>query len=71
MRNQSIKEWLVSVNPILARYAEAFIEYGYDDTSLLMGATRQDIEDAADELQLKRGHRRALLNAFSACQALQ
>jgi hypothetical protein len=36
-----------------------------------MGATWQDIEDAADELQLKRGHRQALLNAFSACQALQ
>jgi hypothetical protein len=63
---QPIAEWLVSVNPHLGRYAQAFIEYGYDDTDLLMEATEEDIEEAVDELEMKKGHRRAFLNALGA-----
>jgi hypothetical protein len=55
---------LISVNPVLGRYAAAFTDYGYDDTSLLMEATQEDLEDAMGELAIKKGHRRALLNAF-------
>jgi hypothetical protein len=66
---QPIENWLVSVNPVLGRYAAAFTDYGYDDTSLLVEATQQDIEDAMEELEMKKGHRRALLNAFEAFQS--
>jgi hypothetical protein len=65
-QQQPIKDWLISVNPVLGRYAAAFTEYGYDDTSLLMKATQEDLEDAMGELAIKKGHRRVLLNAFGA-----
>jgi hypothetical protein len=57
------------VNPVLGRYAVAFTDYGYDDTSLLMEATQEDLEDAMDELAIKKGHRRALFNAFRASRS--
>jgi hypothetical protein len=61
-----IREWLVSVNPHLEMYAAAFQEYGYNDTALLSEATQEDIQDAIEEIGIKKGHRRALLNAAAA-----
>jgi serine/threonine protein kinase len=63
-----IKQWLVSVSPLLETYAAAFTEYGYEDMSMLIDATTEDIESTVDELKMKRGHRRALLNAFAVLQ---
>jgi serine/threonine-protein kinase/endoribonuclease IRE1 len=67
--NMPIKEWLVSVSLHLACYAAAFKEYGYDDTALLVEATEEDIEEAVEALHMKKGHRRALMNALAALQS--
>jgi hypothetical protein len=66
-QQQPIKDWLILVNPVLGRCAAAFTECGaYDDTGLLMEATQEDLEDTMGELAIKKGQRRALLNAFGA-----
>ena len=64
-----IERWLASLSPHLAQYADAFHEYGYNDTGFLAGATEQDILDAIDECGVKKGHRRALLTAAAALRA--
>jgi hypothetical protein len=68
-----IREWLISicVNPLLERYVEAFKEYGYEDTTMLTEATERDIEDMVDELRVKKGHRRSILNAVAVLQDLE
>jgi hypothetical protein len=53
----------------LACYAAALKEYGYEDTDLLVEATEEDIEEAVEELNMKKGHRRALMNALAALQS--
>jgi hypothetical protein len=63
-----IKDWLISVNPLLERYAEAFEEYGFEDTSMLTEATETDIEACVDELRVKKGHRRTILRAVAVLQ---
>jgi hypothetical protein len=63
-----IRDWLISVNPLLNRYAEAFEEYGFEDTSMLTEATETDIEACVDELRVKKGHRRTILRAVAVLQ---
>jgi hypothetical protein len=67
--NMPIREWLVSVSPHLACYAAALKECGYDDTDLLLEATGGDIEEAVEELHMKKGHRRVLMNALATLQS--
>jgi hypothetical protein len=66
-----IREWLISVNPLLERYVEAFKEYGYEDTTMLTEATERDIEEMVDEIRVKKGHRRSILNAVAVLQDLE
>jgi ankyrin repeat protein len=67
--NMPISEWLVSVSRHLACYAAAFKEHGYDDTALLVEATEEDMEEAFEELHMKKGHRRVLMNALATLQS--
>jgi hypothetical protein len=61
-----ISQWLASVNPYLEQYAEALVNYGYEETSLLKGATTGDIEAVMEEVRMKKGHRRTFTNAAAA-----
>ena len=53
------------MKPNLEQYAEAFAEYGYEDTGVLEEATKEDIEEVMDEVNMKKGHRRLLVNAMA------
>ena len=59
--DESIGGWLTSFHPSLEQYAQGLVAYGYDDTSVLEAATEEDIEEAMDELQMKKPHRRLLV----------
>ena len=59
--HDALKEWLRECD--LEQYAEAFKEYGYEDTEVLEEATEEDIEEAVEELGVKKPHRRLLIKA--------
>jgi GTPase SAR1 family protein len=60
-----IHEWLSSVNVNLAKYADSFTGYGYDDTDLLKDAEEGELEEAFDELGVKaKPHRKRIMLAF-------
>ena len=63
-----IGQWLASVNPRLEQYAKGFEEYGYEDTSMLLVETEEDIGYAFEELGVKKGHQRTIRTAISALQ---
>jgi hypothetical protein len=64
-----IREWLASVNPLLEQYSEGFVEHGYENTSVLMEATEQGIEAAANVISIKMGHRQIFSNAVAALKS--
>ena len=60
-----IRAWLVSVNANLGKYAEAFAQYGYEDTDLLKDADADELAEAFDELGVRaKPHRKRILLAF-------
>jgi hypothetical protein len=58
-----MRTWLKSVNPILLTYADALVEYGYENTGALAAEEKADLEEAFVELKIKKPHRRLLLKA--------
>jgi TPR repeat protein len=59
-----ICDWLVSINPRMRCYADAFMDYGYEDASIVADAGRAALENAFEELQVKRPHQVILLKAL-------
>ena len=59
-----IRDWLVHVNPVLAVYAEALGEYGYENTHLLRDATDEDIAEALADIKMKKPHQRTAKKAI-------
>ena len=64
-----IRRWLSDTNANLAKYAEAFEDYGYEDVGVLEEATEEDIDEVMEEVQMKMGRRRLLVNAMAALRA--
>jgi hypothetical protein len=64
-----IEDWLIIVDPHLQSYAKAFAEYGFEDTDMLTGATKVDLEEAFEELKVKPFHRKLIKKAFLELQA--
>jgi hypothetical protein len=60
----STHDWLMSVNPHLDKYGPAFIEYGYEDVSLLLLAAEEELNEALDSMEAKKPHRKMILTAF-------
>jgi hypothetical protein len=60
----SIEDWLLSVNPNLTCYAAALAHYGFNDVSLLIEATEEDIKEALQAVGMKKPHERVFLNGF-------
>jgi len=48
---------------LFRRHSGAFRDYGYEDTCMLEAATQEDLDEVAEELGMKKGHRRLLFNA--------
>ena len=48
---------------LLERYAAAFEEYGYENTSVLWDATDDQLEEVAAAAKMKMGHRNLFLRA--------
>ena len=65
-----IREWLLSTNPLLERYASGLEELGYEDTSVLDDASAEEISEAADEIRMKMGHRGLFVRAVKRLNAL-
>ena len=66
--NTPIKQWLESVHPSLATYADPLAAYGYEDTAMLMDAGEADLTEAFDDasVNMKKPHRKKFLTAFAA-----
>jgi hypothetical protein len=60
----AIHDWLLSVNVHLEIYATGLGEYGYEDTTLLGLATKEDIEEVMTHIKMKRPHRRVFIKAL-------
>jgi hypothetical protein len=45
-----IEEWLRSIHVICAGYATGFYEYGYQDTSVLVGVKEEEMRGAFEEI---------------------
>ena len=63
-----IRQWLASVNSLLEQYAEALVDSGCDDSSMLLCAstTTEDINEAAAEAGMKKFHKRTFMRAVAA-----
>jgi hypothetical protein len=65
----STHDWLTSVNPHFDRYGSAFMEYGYEDVSLLLLAEEGELNEALDDMEAKKPHRKLILKAkYSKCR---
>ena len=62
---EPIHNWLVSVNPSLGKYAEAFARHGYVDTAVLKQVGQEELATTLDELGVQaKAHRKRILLAF-------
>jgi hypothetical protein len=59
-----VGEWLQSINPSLLVYKQPFEEYGYENTGMLEEEDEEGLNEAFDELQVKKPHRKILLKHF-------
>ena len=41
----------------IEQYTEAFVDYGYDDTTIFKALSAEDLEEVMDEAKMKPGHR--------------
>ena len=67
----SIRDWLDSVNPSLAVYAEALHEYGFENVHLLTDATEEDLAESLADIKMKKPHQRTVKKAFAALKAAE
>ena len=41
----------------IEQYTEAFVDYGYDDTTLFKALSKEDLDEVMDEAKMLPGHR--------------
>ena len=61
----SIAEWLATINSAVTVYAQALADYGYDNVGMLVEAEQAELEEALDEVAVKKPHRKAILRGFA------
>jgi hypothetical protein len=68
MGDMSVREWLGAITSTgeFTNYGQAFEEYGYSSTKVLMDAEEGDLAEAFDEMGVKKPHRRTLLREIEA-----
>jgi hypothetical protein len=66
-----VGEWLQSINPSLLVCKQPFEEYGYENTGVLEEEDEEGFNEAFDELQVKKPHRKILLKHFCVLKANQ
>jgi len=64
----SVADWLEAANRNLRQYAAAFTAYGYEDSSVLAHAEKSELEEAFEEMGVKKPHRKLILRAAAALQ---
>ena len=57
---QSIKQWLININPALAHYSEGLIEYGWDNIGMIH---IDDVDEACQYVKMKKPHFRKINEA--------
>lgn len=62
----SVETFLLSVNPSLTCYAKAFVDFGYEDVSLLVSADMEDLSHDFISMSVKKNHARLIVKAVSA-----
>jgi hypothetical protein len=63
-KSSDIRQWLVSVNPLLKQYSEGFAKHGYENASALLDATEEDIKAAANAIGIRIDHLQTILAAL-------
>jgi hypothetical protein len=58
-----IGDWLTAINPTLSQYTAAFAGYGFDDTSVLSAFEYAELEEAMQEMQVKKAHQKLIATA--------
>lgn len=61
-----IAEWLTKItgSESIHAYAEAFADYGYTDTHVLMALTKVDLQECMEQIGVKPAHMKLILRAF-------
>lgn len=61
-----IAEWLTKItgSESIHAYAEAFADYGYTDTHVLMELTKVDLQECMEQIGVKPAHMKLILRAF-------
>jgi hypothetical protein len=62
--DNTLEEWLMSINPALKAYSDDLHQYGYENLDLLCMSDRHDFEEALLVLKVKKPHVKPLLKAF-------
>ncbi len=66
----SIEDWLISVDANYGAYADAFADYGYADSADVCDADPEDLEEAWDELGVKKKpHQKKILKGLQELKA--
>jgi hypothetical protein len=63
-----VGDWLEAANRNLRQYAGAFAAYGYEDSSILAYADKKELQEAFEEMGVKKPHRKLVLKAHAALQ---
>ena len=61
-----IDKWLTKINnsESIHAYAQAFADYGYTDTHVLMALTKVDLQECMEQIGVKPAHMKLILRAF-------
>jgi hypothetical protein len=64
-----VLDWLTSVHSAVVVYAQGLRDYGYEDTALLCEATAEEIQDAFEDVGMKKPHQKMVRTAHAALRA--
>ena len=61
-----IDKWLTKINgsESIHAYAQAFADYGYTYTYVLMALTKVDLQECMEQIGVKPAHMKLILRAF-------
>jgi hypothetical protein len=67
--DMTVEEWLRAVNKDLVSYAPEFQDYGFGNVAILLQAEEEDLNEAFEELMVKKPHRRLILKAWQGLES--
>jgi hypothetical protein len=59
-----IGDWLMAIHATLGQYTAAFVDYGFDYAGVLQVQDRKDLDEAMQDMKVKKGHQKLIVKAF-------